>query len=338
MKKVVTFGELMLRLSSPGFERLLQSPELQVSFGGGEANVAISLARFGLDSFYVTRLPDHALGDAAVRALRSEGVRTDFVARGGARMGLYFAETGADPRPSVVVYDRAHSAITEVEPGDVDWAAAFRHAQWFHTTGITPALGPRPEACTRAALEAAKRAGVTVSLDVNYRRKLWSEADAQRVLRPLVEFVDILVASEEDLQFALGITLSESLESDAERQRRLAERVAQQFGIQMVAITRRQPANTGEHGWTAVLYERATSALFRSPRWDINPVDRIGAGDSFAAGLIYAVMTGRSAERALAFAVAASALKQTIPGDYNRVSVEEVDRLLRGVDGAEVQR
>lgn len=338
MKKVVTFGELMLRLSSPGFERLLQSPELKVSFGGGEANVAISLARFGLDSYYVTRLPPHALGDAAVRALHAEGVRSDYVVRGGSRMGLYFAETGADPRPSVVVYDRAHSAITEIEPKDVDWGLALRSAQWFHTSGITPALGPKPEACTRAALEAAKRAGVTVSLDVNYRRKLWSDEEAQRVLRPLVEFVDILVASEEDLESALGISLPQSLDLGADRQHRLAERVAQQFGIQMVAITRRHPAATGEHDWTAVLYERATSALFRSPRWAINPVDRIGAGDSFAAGLIYAVVTGRSAERALAFAVAASALKQTIPGDYNRVSVEEVDRLLRGVDTGEVQR
>jgi 2-dehydro-3-deoxygluconokinase len=338
VKKVVTFGELMLRLSSPGFERLLQSPELKVSFGGGEANVAISLARFGLDSYYVTRLPPHALGDAAVRALHAEGVRSDYVVRGGSRMGLYFAETGADPRPSVVVYDRAHSAITEIEPKDVDWGLALRSAQWFHTSGITPALGPKPEACTRAALEAAKRAGVTVSLDVNYRRKLWSDEEAQRVLRPLVEFVDILVASEEDLESALGISLPQSLDLGADRQHRLAERVAQQFGIQMVAITRRHPAATGEHDWTAVLYERATSALFRSPRWAINPVDRIGAGDSFAAGLIYAVVTGRSAERALAFAVAASALKQTIPGDYNRVSVEEVDRLLRGVDTGEVQR
>lgn len=338
MKKVVTFGELMMRLSSPGFERLLQSPALEVSFGGGEANVAISLSRFGLDSFYVTRLPPHALGDAALRALRAEGVRTDFIARGGSRLGLYFAETGAEPRPSVVVYDRAHSAISEVEPNEVDWGAVFHQAQWFHTTGITPALGPKPAACTRAALEAAKRAGVTVSLDVNYRRKLWSETEAQRVLRPLVEFVDILVASEEDLRSALGISLPASLDLGGDRQRALAERVAQQFGTQMVAVTRRHPATTGEHGWTAVLYERATNALFRSPRWDIHPVDRIGAGDSFAAGLIYAVVTGRSAERALAFAVAASALKQTIPGDYNRVSVDEVDRLLRGVDGAEVQR
>lgn len=351
MKKTVTFGEIMLRLSPPGHERLLQSPRLEASFGGGEANVAMSLAGFGLESHYVTRLPEHAVGDAALRALRAEGVRTEHVVRGGSRLGIYFAEVGSGQRPATVVYDRAHSAITELEPHAVRWSSVFSGAHWFHMTGITPALGPGPEACTRAALEAAKRAGVTVSLDVNYRSKLWSPEQAQRVLRPLLAYVDILIANEEDLDAALGIPVpppepaaangtSPGTDGGAgyENYHAVAERVAREFGIQMVAMTVRAGTSHADVTWRGLLYEHASTKLFVSPRYPVVVVDPIGAGDSFAAGLIYALVTGRSAASALDFAVAASALKQSIPGDYNRASVGEVDRLAAGEVRGRVRR
>src|SRR5438093_27259 len=203
--RVVTFGEIMLRLSPPGFERLLQSPVLSATFGGGEANVAASLAHFGLDSYYVTRLPSHAIGEAALRALRAEGVRTDRIVRGGDRVGIYFAETGASQRPSTVIYDRAHSAISDMDPAAVAWNEIMEGAAWFHVTGITPALGERCRAATQAAMTAARRAGARISVDLNYRRKLWSEAEAQRTMRPLMHDVDVVIANEEDLQCTLGI-------------------------------------------------------------------------------------------------------------------------------------
>ncbi len=205
MPKVVTFGEIMLRLSPPGFERFLQSPTLGATFGGGEANVAVSLAQLGLDSYYVTRLPKHDIGDAAIRALRAEGVKTDFILRGGDRIGIYFVEAGASQRASNVIYDRANSAISQLEPGTVDWAKVFQDAAWFHVTGITPALGDKAAACTREAIEAAKKAGASVSVDLNFRKKLWSEAQAQKVMRPLMRHVDLVIANEEDIQSVLGL-------------------------------------------------------------------------------------------------------------------------------------
>src|SRR5689334_20291465 len=208
MAKVITFGEIMLRLSPPGFERLLQSPMLQATFGGGEANVAVSLAQFGLESWYVTRLPAHALGDAVIRALRAEGVRTDAILRGGKRLGVYFTETGASQRASTVIYDRADSAISELEPGQIDWPRIFGGASWFHVTGITPALGERAAACTREALSAARAAHLRISIDLNFRKKLWTEAQAQAVMRPLVRGIDLLIANEEDLQACLGVAVA----------------------------------------------------------------------------------------------------------------------------------
>jgi 2-dehydro-3-deoxygluconokinase len=331
MKKTVTFGEILLRLSPPSSERFFQSPELVPSFGGGEANVALSLAAFGLESHYVTRLPSHAIGEAALRVLRAQGVRTDYVVRGGERLGIYFAETGAGQREPLVLYDRAFSALTELEPQSVPWARIFQGAHWFHVTGITPALGPKPQANTRAALEAAKRAGVTVSLNLNYRDKLWSPEEAQRVMRPLLEFVDLLIASEDDMAQALGVPMPTTDflggTTDLDRYRWVAEHVAREFRIQMVAMTSREQLG-GDLTWSGLLYEHASTRLFQAPRYRLTPVETIGAGDGFAAGLIYAVVTGRSAERALAFATAAGALKHTIPGDYNRVSVLEVDRMI----------
>src|SRR6186713_3160861 len=208
MPKVVTFGEIMLRLSPPGYERFLQSPVLGATFGGGEANVAVSLARFGLESWYVTRLPTHAIGESAVKQLRAEGVRTEAIARGGDRMGIYFTEAGASQRASVVIYDRARSAISEMEPGTIDWPKIFAGAAWFHVTGITPALGERAVACTREAIAAARAAGTKISIDLNFRKKLWSEKDAQKVMRDIVRNIDLLIANEEDLQSTLGIQVA----------------------------------------------------------------------------------------------------------------------------------
>lgn len=340
--KTVCFGELMLRLSPPGYERLLQSPRLHATFGGGEANVAVSLAQFGFESHYVTRLPSNAIGDAAVRALRSEGVRLDHVLRGGERLGIYFAETGASQRASVVVYDRAHSAISEVQPGMVDWAAVFQGAAWFHCTGITPALGAGAAATTGEALEAAKRAGATVSVDLNYRAKLWSKADAQKTFRPLMRLVDLVIANEEDLQAVLGVDVPHADVAagslDVEGYRVAAERVAGEFGVKRVAVTLRESTSASENAWSAVLLDAPAKAFHRSQRYLVHLVDRIGGGDSFAAGLIYGLASGRDCDASLRFAVAASALKQTIPGDFNRVSVNEVERLAAGDASGRVQR
>jgi 2-dehydro-3-deoxygluconokinase len=342
MAKVVTFGEIMLRLSPPGFERFFQSPVLSATFGGGEANVAASLARFGLDSFYVTRLPKHDIGEAAVRALRAEGVKTDFVVRGGERVGVYFAEAGASQRASNVIYDRAHSAASELEPGAIDWARVFKNADWFHVTGITPALGDRAAACTREAVEAAKRAGARVSVDLNFRKKLWSEARAQEVMRPLMGHVDLVVANEEDIQSVLALDVPDTDvtagQLNLEGYKRVAERLSRELGPPMVAITLRESVSASDNGWSAALWDHVHQQFFHSQRYDVRIVDRIGGGDSFAAGLIYGLLTGRDPEAALRFAVAASALKQTIPGDFNRVSVAEVDRLARGDASGRVQR
>ena len=342
MTKVVTFGEIMLRLSPPGMERFFQSPILSATFGGGEANVAVSLAQFGLDSHYVTALPRHAIGDAAIRALRAENVRTDFIVRGGDRVGIYFAETGASQRASTVIYDRAHSAISDMKPDAVKWDAVMADAKWFHVTGITPALGGNGVEATRRAIAAARSAGATVSVDLNYRKKLWTETQAREVMKPMMRGVDVVIANEEDLQSVLGVHVEGAdvtggqLSVDGFRE--AARAVTQDFGPGRVAITLRESVSASDNGWSAVLWDGPTQTLHRSQRYDVRLVDRIGGGDSFAAGLIYGLVTGRSPEAALRFAVAASALKQTVPGDFNRVSVDEVDRLAGGDASGRVQR
>ena len=340
--KVVTFGELLLRLSPPGFERFFQSPALSATFGGGEANVAVSLAQFGLDSCYVTCLPPHAIGDAGVRALRAEGVNTTHIVRSGDRVGIYFAETGASQRPGTVIYDRAHSAISEIRPGAVKWDEVMAGAAWFHVTGITPALGAQANAATAAAIDAARRAGARVSVDLNYRKKLWSEAQAQATMRPLMRGVDVVIANEEDLQAVLGVHVAGSDVAsgtlDVAGYRAAAERVTREFGPPIVAVTLRESVSASDNGWSAVLWDGASGTLHQSQRYVVRLVDRIGGGDSFAAGLIYATLNGRPLDAALRFAVAASALKQTIPGDLNRVSVAEVDALAGGDASGRVRR
>jgi 2-dehydro-3-deoxygluconokinase len=340
--KIVCFGEIMLRLSPPGFERLLQSPVLSATFGGGEANVAVSLAHFGLESHYLTALPPHAIGDSAIRALRAEGVRIDHIVRAGDRVGIYFAETGASQRPSTVIYDRARSSVSMMPPDAIRWDEVMAGAGWFHVTGITPALGDQAAASTRAALAAARRAGARVSVDLNYRRTLWSEAQAQQTMRPLMRDVDLVIANEEDLQCVLGIDVAGTDVAGGALNlagyTSAAQRVSREFGPALVAVTLRESLSASENGWSAVLWDQASGALYQSQRYVVHLVDRIGGGDSFAAGLIYALATGRPLDAALGFAVAASAMKQTIPGDFNRVTVTEVDALAGGDASGRVRR
>lgn len=342
MTKVVTLGEIMLRLSPPGHERLFQSPRLEATFGGGEANVAVSLAHFGLASYYLTRLPAGPVGEGALRALRAEGVRTDFVLRGGERLGIYYAEKGASQRPSTVVYDRAGSAICQLDAAEVDWAGLLAGAAWFHCTGITPALEPRMLALTRTALERAREGGATVSFDLNFRKKLWSPREAQEALRPLMSLVDVVMANEEDLQTCLGVEVTRTDVAagrlDVEAYRAAAAEVSRRYGPPRVAVTLRESISASVNGWSAVLFDAASDRFLTGPRYEIQLVDRIGGGDAFAAGLIFALLEGRDPADALAFAVAAGALKQTIPGDFNRVSVAEVERLAAGDASGRVQR
>ena len=342
MMRVVTLGEIMLRLSPPGFERLLQTPTLSATFGGAEANVAVSLAHFGLESVYLTCVPPHAVGRAAIGALAREGVRTDFIAMRGERLGIYFAESGASQRASTVVYDRARSAFSESAAEAFDWPAVFTAARWFHVSGVTPALGSGAARATAAALAAARRAGATVSLDLNYRRTLWTEAQAQATIRPLLADVDLLIGNEEDLQSVLGLAVA-GVDVHAGRvapdaYQAVTRRISTEFGPRLVAVTLRESASASDNGWSAVLWDAQASRFHHSQRYDVRIVDRIGAGDSFAAGLIYGLVSGKGPEPALRFAVAASALKQTIPGDFNRVSVAEVERLVAGDASGRVQR
>jgi 2-dehydro-3-deoxygluconokinase len=340
--KVVTLGEIMLRLSPPGFERFLQSPQLGATFGGGEANVAVSLAHFGHESHYVTRLPAHAIGEAAVRALRAEGVHTDHIVRGGHRVGIYFAETGASQRASTIIYDRAHSAISELTADEVPWDAVFAGAGWFHVTGITPALGRTAADTTRVAIRAARRAGARVSLDLNYRKKLWTEAEAQATMRPMATEVDLVIANEADLQSVLGVPVEGARVAsgalDISGYRAAAERVSHEFGPSLVAVTLRESLSASDNGWSAVLWDDGASTFHESQRYVVRIVDRIGGGDSFAAGLIHGLASGMTHPAALRFAVAASALKQTIPGDFNRVTIADVEALAGGDASGRVRR
>ena len=347
MATVVTFGEIMLRLSTPGFQRFTQSDRFDATFGGGEANVAVSLAHFGHDARFICKLPEHEVGQAAVNRLRQYGVDTKYIVRGGERIGIYFLETGASQRPSKVIYDRANSAVSQMAADEVDWDAAMDGADWFHWTGITPALGPRPKAAVEAACRAAKDAGVTVSCDLNFRSKLWTTDEAQVTMRPLMEHVDVCIANEEDADRSLGMTAGETDveagELDESGYARLAERLRDTYGFRAVAITLRESYSASDNGWSAMLLGGAGKAAplisaVRSRQYDVRLVDRVGGGDSFAAGLIHGLVTKSDAEAALNFAVAASALKQTIPGDLNLTSAVEVEKLATGSGSGRVER
>lgn len=338
MPDVITFGEIMLRLATPGFQRFAQAPHLEMTFGGGEANVAVSLANYGLAAGFVTRLPDNDLADRCLAELRGLKVDVSRVVRGGERVGVYFLETGASQRASKVIYDRAGSAIAAIQPGMVDWASVFAGSRWFHWTGITPALGDSAAAVTREACQAAKAAGLTVSTDLNYRKKLWSKKKAGEVMAGLMEFVDVCIANEEDAESVFDIKGAdvESGHLDHANYESVARQLQERFGFKQVAITLRESISASENGWSAMLF--ADGRAHFSRRYLVQIVDRVGGGDSFGGGLIFAMLRGDQPERAINFAVAASALKHTIPGDYNRVSLAEVETLAGGDASGRVQR
>ena len=326
MKRVVCFGELLLRLSPPGDERFFQSPHLRTWFGGSEANVAVGIAHLGGVSSYVTRLPENAVGDAALAALRAEGIDVSGIVRGGERMGIYFVEKGAEQRPMRVVYDRAGSAFSRVDPAELDWPALLRGAEWLHLSGITPALGDGPARAAQDAAEAARSLGVKVSVDLNYRPALWGDRDPKQVVPALVRDCDLLVGNPGAAAAMLGVQSGDGDPHDPAFVRCAAQRIAAEHGCRAVAITLRDVVGASEHRWSAALWDGA--ALHQARRWTVRVVDRVGGGDSFAAALIYALQDGREAASAVEFATAAGALKLTIPGDFNRVSAAEVDRLL----------
>lgn len=342
MKAIVTFGEIMLRLSPPGKEKLFQSPALQVFFGGGEANVAVSLARFGHEARFVTLLPANEIGDAAMADLRRFGVDTRFIVRQGSRLGIYYAETGANQRPSKVVYDRAHSAIAEAKPGAIDWDRVFENVEWFHTTGITPAISQSAADLTLEAVRKAKEKKIAVSIDFNYRGKLWKYGKtAPEVMGEIVRYADLGIANEEDCQKSLGIDAGIDVSRgtlDPEAYGGLTEKVLKAFpDMKRIAITMRESYSADHNGWRAVLRNRKEFIVGR--RYEITHiVDRIGGGDSFSAGLIHGLSAFPADRDALEFAVAASALKHSIPGDFNLVSEKDVQTLMKGDASGRVQR
>ena len=342
--KVVTFGEVMLRLKSPAYERLMQSPMLEATFGGGEANVCVSLANYGMDTAFVTVLPENDLGTACLRELRGFGVDTTKIVRKPGRMGIYFLETGSVQRPSKVIYDRAGSAICEAKPGDIDWEKAFDGATWFHITGITPAISAGAAELSLEAVKAAKRLGLHVSCDLNYRKNLWKYGKtADQVMTELVKYVDTVIANEEDFQKALllkadSVSSVEAGELNVDQYKAIASLAMEKYpNIQRVAITLRESKSANHNDWSACLYNGKD--FFLSRKYQITDiVDRVGGGDSFGAGLIYGINTYGDEKTALEFAVAASCLKHTISGDYNRVSASEVESLMKGSGTGRVQR
>lgn len=340
MAKIVTLGEIMLRLSTPGHSRFVQTDSFDVVYGGGEANVAVSCANYGHDAYYVTKLPKHEIGQAAVNALRRYGVRTDYIARGGGRVGIYYLESGASMRPSKVIYDRARSAISEALPEDFDFDAVMSGADWFHWSGITPAISDRAAELTRLACEAAKRHGVMVSVDLNFRKKLWTKEKAQSVMRPLMQYVDVCIGNEEDAELCLGFKPEADVEggkTDAEGYKGIFKAMAEEFGFRYVVSTLRESFSASHNGWKAMIYDG--KEFYESKRYDILPIiDRVGGGDSFSGGLIHGLLTKETQGEALEFAVAASALKHTVEGDFNMVSVEEVEALAGGSANGRVQR
>jgi len=339
-KKVVTFGEIMLRLSPPDYKRFIQADSLDVTYGGGEANVAVSLANFGLDSYYVTKLPNNPLGDAALNHLRRFGVKTDYIVRGGDKLGIYFLEIGAAQRPSKVIYDRAGSSIAKAKIGDFDWDEIFKDTEWFHFTGITPALSDSAAELTLEAVKKAKKNNVKVSCDLNYRGKLWSPEKANKVMTQLMEYVDIALGNEEDAEKIFGIKAPKSDvvsgKLSEEGYRFVAKELIKRFNFNLTAITLRESYSASDNGWSALIYDG--KKFYTSTKYKIHIVDRVGGGDAFAGGLIYSLINGKEIKEALEFATAASCLKHTIPGDFNMVGVDEVKSLQEGNVSGRVQR
>lgn len=339
-KRVITFGEIMLRLAPEGYYRFVQADRLGATFGGGEANVAVSLANYGLDAAFVTKLPSHEIGQAAVNSLRRYGVDTSTIVRGGSRIGIYYLEKGASQRPSKVIYDRAGSSIAEASRSDFDWKAIFEGADWFHFTGITPALNDEVAAICLDACKAAKEAGIPISCDLNYRNKLWSKEKAGQVMGELCKYVDVCIANEEDAADVFGIKAANTDvtagEVNREGYKDVAKQLADRFGFSKVAITLRESISANDNLWSAMLYDGADYHF--SKKYKMHIVDRVGGGDSFGGGLIYACLNGYDSQAAIEFAVAASCLKHSIEGDFNMVSVDEVTKLAGGDASGRVQR
>ena len=338
--KVVTFGEIMLRLEPEGYYRFVQVDKMTSTFGGGEANVSVSLANYGLDSYYVTKVPVHEIGQAAINSLRRYGVDTRYVVRGGDRLGIYYNERGASQRGSKCIYDRANSSISEASPGDFDWKTIFKDCKWFHLTGITPAIGDSLPGICIDACKAAKEAGATVSCDLNYRGKLWTREKAREVMSEICKYVDVCISNEEDAKDVFGIeadnTDINSGKLNKEGYKSVAKQLAEKFGFKKVAITLRTSINANRNNWAALLYDGKDFCF--SKEYEMFIVDRVGGGDSFAGGLIYSLLTSKSTQEAVDFAVAASCLKHSIEGDFNMVSVDEVEKLAAGNASGRIQR
>lgn len=343
MAKVVTMGEIMLRLSTPNNDRFLQADTFDVCYGGGEANVAVSLANYGHEAEFVTKVPKNPIGECAVAALRKMNVGTKYIAYGGERLGIYFLETGSAMRPSNVVYDRTNSSISTAGADDFDFNAIFAGADWFHFTGITPAISDTAATLTEIALKAAKKAGVKVSCDLNFRKKLWSSEKAQKVMTNLMQYVDVCIGNEEDAEKVLGFRPGNTNVSSGELElsgyQSIFEQMIEKFHFEYVISSLRVSHSASDNGWSACIYSRDTKEFYHSKEYRITPiVDRVGGGDSFAAGVICGLLDKKNFKDALEFGVAASALKHTISGDFNLVSRAEVDNLAGGDASGRVQR
>lgn len=339
-QKVVTFGEIMTRYTAPDYKRFEQCDNLDFTFGGGEANVAVAVTNYGLQGEFVTKLPDNAWGQAAINSLRRYGVKTDNIVRGGDRIGTYYVEMGAAMRPSQVLYDRAHSAIAEASVDDFDFDTILDGATWFHTTGITPALSDNCAELTLRALKAAKAKGITTSIDLNFRKKLWTPEKAQSIMPGLCEYVDVCIGNEEDAEKTLGFKAEATDvtkgELNVEGYKDVFKKMKDKFGFKYIATTLRESFSAFDNGWSAAVYDGKD--FYHTRKYNIHIVDRVGGGDSFASGFIYGLIAGKSMSDAAEFAAAASALKHTIPGDFNHVSVSEVENLLKGDGSGRVQR
>lgn len=341
-KRIITFGEIMMRLNPEGYLRFIQAERFEATYAGGEANVAVSLANYGMDAAFVTKLPDHEIGQCAINALRRYGVDTNLIVRGGSRLGVYYCEKGASQRASKVIYDRSHSAIAEAGLDDFKWDEIFEGADWFHWTGITPALGGNlPEICLEAC-KVAKAKGVPISCDLNYRKKLWTRDQARIMMEKLVPFIDVCIANEEDAKDVFGI---EAEGSDIEGGKlnhdgyiSVARKIARQYGCRKVAVTLRTSISANDNDWAGMLYDSAEDTAVFSPTYHMHIVDRVGGGDSFGGGLIYALLSNFSDQDAINFAVAASCLKHSIEHDFNMMSIAEVKALAAGNASGRVQR
>jgi 2-dehydro-3-deoxygluconokinase len=340
MAKIITLGEIMLRLSPPGNKRFVQSDRFDVVYGGGEANVAVSVANFGHSAYFVSKVPHHEIGQSAVNELRKYGVDTSYIVRGGERLGIYYLETGASMRPSKVIYDRAHSSIADADATEFDFDSIFKDADWFHWSGITPALSEKAAKLTLEACKAAKRHNVTVSVDLNYRKKLWTPEEAKKTMTKLMEYVDVCIGNEEDAHLVLGYKPGETDVNQGELElagyKSIFKQMKEDLGFKYVVSTLRESYSASDNGWSALIYDGIE--FYHSKKYDIRIVDRVGGGDSFAAGLIHGLLALKDMNQALEFAVGASALKHTIKGDQNLVSIDEVNSLIQGNTSGRVQR